>query len=927
MLCNLKTKTEFSFGRAYAPLSRVIQRFTELGVQAAAMVDDDTWGHVKWYNACKAAGIIPLLGCSAIVSEQDDLTPRMWFIAKNKEGLSELYTVLSRSYHQKIPTKVGSFPRLFYQDVLGMSDNIFKFAGDVVNESFLTELYHNSKESFKLDIVENGSALINRVKLNLATKLGCDIIGVRDNFYAYPEDANMLDYLPFGAKSTKDMSIQLPTSYQDATNEIVEACKDLELPFAPMIHMEGDLEALCRAAIPERFPNGWLPEYEARLQHELSEIKAKNFESYFLLVNDMVVFAKKHMLVGPSRGSAAGSLVCYLAHITEIDPLPPKLYFERFIDKTRKDLPDIDLDFPDDKRELVIDYLIEKWGAEHVAHVGNIASFQPKSALIQVCKKLNIDSIATAAVKEAIIERGKADARAQFCLLDTLKDTDAGKKFLKMYPEVIAATNLEGHAVRTGIHAAGILVCNDEITKYCVVDDKNVAHIDKLNIEQVNLLKMDILGLRTLSVLEDAQIGDVDWYHLPINDALTFDIFNKRKLSGIFQFEGKSMRSISAEIEFSSIKEIDAVTAIARPGPFNSGVSYQWIDRHNGKPYQSVHPVLAKILKDTYELPLYQEDTMAIVREIGNFTWEQTSFVRKAISKSQGSSALKVLTETFLSGAAANGFDASTAQSIWNQINTMGAWQMNKAHTYSYATISYWTAWLKAHYPLQFAATTLRHAKDEESAINILRELVDEGYHYVWFDPNLSNVDWDVIDGKLIGGFKSIKGVGENKAAELVERRNRNELTQSEVDKLVEQGSAFKDVYHISNKYADYYAGKANVRGKVSYIKDIPEGLPDGAERVYIGELIYKNQRDLNEDALVKRRGGKVIPPSVPTKFLHMVIRDDTDEMKCRVNARDYERMGRTLCEDIPIGSILLIRAKFFHGIRYGFITKWRLLH
>lgn len=933
-MINLKVRTEYSFGKTYAPLGRVITRLKELGCTAAAIVDDDTWGHVRWFNSCRDAGIQPLLGCTAIVTDAEDRIPRMWFIAKNTEGLSELYQALSKSYHQKVPTAKGNRPRLYTTDVIGMSSNIFKFAGDVVDEELWVKLAKGSLEgaqlpSFFIDITENGSKLTNRRKQSLAEKLGLGarLVGVWDNAYAYPEDKELLEYMPFGTSSERDLSLPSKLSIGlDNAKSIADACSSLELPKAPMISMQGDIEALCRAAIPERFPNGWTEEYEERLQHELEEIRAKDFSSYFLLVQDMVKYAKKHMLVGPSRGSSAGSLVCYLLHITEIDPIPPGLYFERFIDKTRKDLPDIDIDFPDNKREMVIEYLKTKWGVEHVAHVGNIAMFKPKSALIQVCKRLGIPSSATAAVKVAIIERGKADARAQLCLLDTLQGTDAGKKFLSMYPQAGVAAKLEGHSVRTGVHAAGVLVCNEPINRYCVVDDEDIAHIDKRNIEQVNLLKMDILGLRTLTVLEDCRVPNIDWYHLPLNDPKAYGIFNSGRLSGIFQFEGNALRSLTSKLKFKSIREIDAVTALARPGPFNTGISNVWIERHNGQPYKSIHPLMAKLLHDSYELPLYQENTMAIVREIGKFSWEQTAYVRHAISKVQGDTALKSLTETFFKGAKTNGLDDATAHAIWDQINAMGAWQMNKSHTYSYATISYWTAWLKANYPLQFAASTLRHAKDDDSAIELLREFVREGYSYTWFDPSKSDIDWAVKDGELLGGFKVIIGVGDAAAAKYVTQRDNGSLAKSTIDKLLAKGSPFRDVFHITHKYSDYYDGKMRVRGKVYKIADIPEGLPNQTERVFIGELIFKNQRDLNEDMLIKKRHGQVIPAGKPTKFLDVRLRDDSGMIGGRVAVHLYERLGKPIVENIELGKILLIRAKFFHGIRYAFISKWQVL-
>jgi len=260
------------------------------------------------------------------------------------------------------------------------------------------------------------------------TQLLC--VNVCDNAYAYEEDKATFELISkAGLKATPQHIFALDDRFALTEQTVAHECRELELPVAPMIRADGNLEEICRAGIKFRnMETTWSQEYEERMQYELELIRSKDFESYFIIVSDMVHYAKQHMLVGPSRGSAAGSLVCYLARITEIDPIPPKLYFERFIDVSRTDLPDIDLDFPDNKRHMVFEYMAEKYGMNNVAHIGTISQFKPKSALIQVCKALNIPPAATAAVKVAMIERSSADSRANNCLLDTLETTDTRKR-------------------------------------------------------------------------------------------------------------------------------------------------------------------------------------------------------------------------------------------------------------------------------------------------------------------------------------------------------------------------------------------------------------------------------------------------------------------------------------------------------------------
>ncbi|NBQ49088.1 MAG: DNA polymerase III subunit alpha [Marivivens sp.] len=910
---HLKLRTEYSFGQTFAPIPRIIQRLKEIGCTAAGIVDDGTWGHVAWFNACKKAGIQPLLGWECAVDD-GDVPLTMWFLAKNEEGLREMYQFSSLSHHQKIQAKFRSIPRLYKGDVLEMSENIFKFAGQVTDEPFLREV------GAILDI-SCASVVLNAKKRMM--QVGFKTVEVSDNHYAYPEDKKTFEVCAKNALKTTPQHIQDLLGGQVTAAEIAEQCSELRLPVAPMISADGDIEALCRQGIKDRKMQ-WDDRYEERLNYEIGLIKSKNYESYFVVVADMVKFAKQHMLVGPSRGSAAGSLVCYLSGITEIDPMPPGLFFERFIDLNRTDLPDIDLDFPDNKRHLIFEYMAEKYGDKNTAHIGTVSRFKAKSALVHVCKALGVPRQATGGVKAAMIERGLADSRAANCLEDTLKETDAGKDFMRMYPEAEIATTIEGHASHTGVHAAGLLVCNDEITNYCTVDADGIAHIEKGPAEEVGLLKIDVLGLRTLTVLEDSGVP-IDWYNLPLDDQKTFDVFNNKTLSCVFQFEGNAMRTLSASIKYNTIKEIDATTALARPGPFSSGVTNAYVKRQNGEPYEPIHPMVQEIMKETYGLPVYQEHTLAIVRDIGQFSWEETSFVRKAISKRQGKEFFKKFFPPFLKGATAQGINEKQANEIWELINAMGAWQMNKAHTYSYAVISYWTAYLKAHHPLEFAAANLRNAKDDDSALELLREMHKEGIEYVPFDLEKSALNWSVHEGKLLGGFTNLKGIGEKKAQKLIEKRSSGTLTEKDIEDVQNAENIFAEIFPFHNQYGHLYAdpkGNKISCDKIWDICDIPEGLPHKKEIVFLAELIHKNPRNYNEEILIKKRGGKV--GTGPLEFLDVRLRDDTGMIGGRIGRFDYQRIGKHMAEKTELGTKLLLRAKFFNGIRYAFITKWR---
>lgn len=914
-MIQLRLKTEYSFGHTFAPIGRVIDTITAQGCTAAGVVDvDGTWGHVEWHKACCDANIKPLLGVSLLV-ESEPFPRRMWFLAKNQDGLKELYHFTSLAHCQSIKIeRDGMRPQLFKSDVLNISDNVFIFAGNNIDEQFLIR-------SGAIIDFNPSSRILNASKKRMGESL--TFVSTSDNDYCHPIDERCFSLFSKSMIKQTPQYILESLDHQVSAKWISDQCEHYDLPIAPMLNITGDLESICTRGALERAIE-WDDVYEERLHYELDLINSKNFNSYFLIVADMVRFAKQHMLVGPSRGSAAGSLVCYLAGITEIDPVKNCLFFERFIDASRSDLPDIDLDFPDSKRHMVFDYMSKKYGADNVAHIGTVSRFKPRSALSCVCKSLNIPYAASNAVRGDIILRPVADERASLCLLDTFEHTKSGQDFIKLHPHALVAAKIEGHASHTGVHAAGLIVCGDKITNYCTVTDNGIAQVDKHSAEALGLLKIDVLGLRTLHILEDAGV-DIDWYNLPLDDQATFDTLNAGRLCAIFQFDGHAMRKVSRQIKFEDIQDIDAVTALARPGPLGSGVTESYIRRKNKKEIVSVHPLVEPYMRHTYGLPLYQEQTLAIVREIGKFNWKDTTAIRKAISKSLGAEFFEKYYDKFKSGALSQGMKEHEARDIWELINSMGAWQMNKAHTFSYAVVSYWTAYLKTHYPLEFAAATLRSAKDDDSAMSLLREISDEGINYVSFDINKSQANWSCQDGVLYGGFLSLKGIGENKAKTLIAARDNGELTITQKNFIFNCANPFDNIFPIRSKYAHIYDNPLDngISSPVCFIKDI-EDVPHKDDRVFISEITYKSLRNVNDDANLTKRNGVLEKDKLD--YIDVRFKDDTGSIGGRISRYDYGRIGEQMLNCVPVGSTLLVRAIFFNGIRYAFIKKFKVI-
>lgn len=923
-MIHLRIRTEYTFKQVYGPIQKCVDRLKSVQVTHAAIVDlDGTWGHVWWHEACQKACIVPILGVELVVSEIDDHVPKMFFLARNADGLRELYNFTSKAYRQTIKTARGHKPRLYKTDVKKMSKNIYIFAGDILEEEFLLDC------DAILDI-NPASRVLNSAKIELAKKHHMRLVSTADNWFPSPEDSENFELIEGRKKPSKQYILE--------ANEMLDSPSIGDLSFenypltkAPNLHKDGDLENLCREGAKFRSErNGlvWSEAYEKRLRREVDLILTKKFESYFFIVSDIVKYAKTKMLVGPSRGSSAGSLVCYLLRITEIDPVEAKLYFERFIDESRKDLPDIDIDFPGLKRHIIAEYMEKEY--TNVAHIGTVSRYKSKSALDKACETLGIPLYATFACKAAIIQRTSGDARGSDSLVETLDTTKAGSELLEQYPELRRACELENHASHTSTHAAGLLVCNEPIENFCTVQADGTAQVEKKTVEALNLLKIDALGLRTLDILEDCGVEN-NWYEMKFDDPKTYDIFNRQALSGIFQFEGQSMRNLSSQIEFKSLHDIDAVVALARPGPFGGGVTAEWLERRKGKEYRTFHPLVEEHMKDTYGLPVYQEQTMAIVREIGKFDWNKVSSIRKAVALKKGKDFFDQYFDYFLEGALEQGMTKEEARAAWEYINSMGAYQMNKAHTYSYAVLSYWCAWLKAHHPYEFAASNMRHSKDEESSITMLQEMIREGLKYSPFNLEKSQKTWSVKGGELIAGFDSLYGFGEVNAKKFAEMRDAGLLTEAQKGKAISAPSMFKDLFPIHTKFRVYYEDHKNVvrpNGMVGLMnapvdmKDIVDG--SSGSFCFIGRLIQKNLKDDNEAVNVKKRGGKL--REGPVIYLHVRLADDTDRVQVRIDRFDYPKYGKEIFE-CPLNTYLLVRAMFSPRTgRFGFVQGIEIL-
>lgn len=930
----LKLRTEYSFRHAYGKVEAYTALLQERGATHAAITDSGTWGHVAWGKACKAAGIKPIFGAEARIVAQPAERLKQPFgtavlLAKNNSGLSELYHLLTWAHTEGF----YYFPRLGMSQLNALSEDVFVLLGPDTNPNLMapgpTRYLQLTPESTKWNAIARS---LTRWRTVL----------VPDNYYPRPEDRAAYEILASRDAVRRAAPMHLPDEYElmalipeagpddvARTYEIAAQCT-ATLPKARSVVPEkrASLYDLCIEGAARRGLS-LSATYQERLQRELDMIASKGFEDYFYVISELVQYAKEHMLVGPARGSSAGSLVCYLLFITDVDPIVHDLMFERFIDVTRADLPDIDIDFQDDKRELVIEHLRQRYGAARVGRIGTVMRYKAKSTLTDVGRELNIPPWEMADVKDAVIERSTGDARAQFCIQDALDSLDVGKRLVEKYPNVRIAAQLEGHARNSGMHAAGVIVCEEPIFNYCTVD-KTTSHIDKKDAETLNLLKIDCLGLRTLSVIQDTldQIGKTrDWLvNYPLNDTDAFEIFNADRFSGVFQYEGYALQSLTRQMKIKEFNDIVVITALARPGPLHCGAATEFISKRLGKaPATPLHPMVAFLTEETYGVVIYQEQVMAIGRVMGQLTWEDVSELRKAMSKSLGEEFFNRYWDKFKIGAKEQGIPEHEARRVWEKICTFGSWAFNKSHAVSYGLLSYWCAVLKAHHPLEYAAACLRNSKDEEQVVKILRDLVKEGFTYCPVDPQRSTANWSVQEGKLLGGLTNVKGIGAKKAEDILIRRITGKpLTPSMAKMLVAPVTPYDDIFEGERRFGDIYKNPVAhdiTSGPVTYIQDIQ----DAGEYVFIGRLKEKNLRDLNEYGNVVKRGGRLVKRN--NLFLNMVVEDDTGSIIVRVNRNDYPKWGKPIVEDGRIGDWYIWKGRInADGWRLVNISKWRKL-
>jgi DNA polymerase III subunit alpha len=591
-----------------------------------------------------------------------------------------------------------------------------------------------------------------------------------------------------------------------ATADIAEQC-NVTLPKAERLQFPCPDGWTARDLIWEWLRDGWRHRgigsrsrkeqdwYLDRLNYEMKLIEDKDFIDFFLATSDVIIWCKDDgngvpIPVGPGRGSAAASVVCWLLRITEIDPHRYSgMIFERFIDVTRTDPPDIDLDFADDRRHEVRKYLEDKYGVECVGTIANFVRYRGKNALVDVARVHEVPKAAKDVVSNLIIERSGGDSRFDASLYDTVEMFPNAKAIFDAFPALWLATRLEGNVRGMSVHAAGLVVANSPLTNVCAVyerDGRQVLSIDKYDAEYAGMLKMDFLGLTTMGMIARCLtltgLTLEDLYAVPDDDPDTLAIFQRNDVIGIFQFEGRATRIVCRDVCPDNFSEVADINALSRPGPLFSGTTADYCDvKHGKKKAERYHPIVDEITRGTYYQIVYQEQILKILQVIGGFEWTDLNEIRRIIAKKIGQAAFQVSMDNFIDGAKRlHGIDAETAEKVWKRLVTSGTYAFNIAHAVSYSMLAWWCAYLKAHYPVEFFAASLYKSKpDSEPAFKLMKDAIRHGIPIYPPDVVFSEASWSITPNKpgVLAGFNSVPGIAAKTSAAILKARAEKPFT------------------------------------------------------------------------------------------------------------------------------------------------------
>lgn len=822
---HLHNHTCYSLLDGAGKIKDLVNRAKEMGMEALAITDHGVmYGVIEFYKEAQKAGVHPIIGCEVYVAPRsrfdrvaglDDTPHHLVLLAENQEGYANLLKLVSASWLEGFyykPRVDINLLRKHGQGLIALSACLAGEVSSLILQNKAEEavqkalLYQDifGEDNYYLELQDHGLAEQRRVNAGLvqiAEQTGIPLVVTNDVHYLGREDAFIQDILlciqtgktlkdegrlrfetqEFYLKDEQEIKLLFGDYPQALANtvKIAERCR-VEFTFgenhlppyqvAAGYTADSYLKELCRKGLERRYFK-ILPGHEERLNYELSIIKKMGYSSYFLIVWDFINFAKnKGIFVGPGRGSAAGSLVAYCLGITEIDPLKYGLLFERFLNPERVSMPDIDIDFCYERRGEVIDYVMEKYGKDRVAQIITFGTLAARAAIRDTGRAMGIPLYLVDKVAKLVpMEPGMSIARALEVspeLLRIQKEDELVKELLT------TAQALEGIPRHAGTHAAGLVIAEQPLENYLPLQRTSeglvCTQFDKETVEEIGLLKMDLLGLRTLTVINKTVLlvaksrGEkLDLERITLEDSATYQLLSAGDTIGVFQLEGSGLRAILKELKPRTFEDIIALVALYRPGPLGSGMVEDFIKRrHQEVEITYLHPALEAILQTTYGVIIYQEQVMRIASELAGFTLGEADLLRRAMGKKKPE-IITGLRKQFIEGAVQRKIEPEIAAKIFDLMEYFAGYGFNKSHSAAYALLAYQTAYLKAHYPVEFMAALLTSVMETKDRVPFyIEECRQRKIEILAPDVNESGEDFSVSGNKIRFGLAAIKQVG-----------------------------------------------------------------------------------------------------------------------------------------------------------------------
>jgi DNA polymerase-3 subunit alpha len=819
---HLHTHSEYSLLDGACRIPELVSRAAELEMPALAITDHGVmFGAIGFYEQCRKAGIKPIIGCEVYVAQQSRFSKiphvdadqyHLVLLAQNETGYRNLLKLTSRAHLEGFYYKPRVDSELLAEHAEGLIALTACIAGEVPKMclsgdirkaedkvGFYREIF--GRDNVYLELQDQGISeqkIVNDALIDLSSRLKVPVVATNDVHYIKRKDASAHDVLlciqtgaalndpnrlrfstqEFFMKSGKEMAdifASVPGAIEN-TLEIADRC-NLEFDFSrlqlPAVSipegMDDDsyMELLCWEGLERKKPDA-PEEYKERLRYEVETLRTCQFSRYMLVVREYAKFAREQGIYMGIRGSAAGSLACYCLDITDFDPIEFGLTFERFLNIERREMPDIDMDFQDDRRDEVIRWVTERHGSDKVAQIVTFGTLGAKAAIRDVGRVLGVQAQLIDQVCKLI------PLAPGITIDDAVKSVPDLADLYKQQSDVRriidTAKRLEGISRHSSVHAAGIIISRDPLTEHVPVmkgaHDEVVTQYDADSLKKVGLLKMDFLGLANLTILAKTVENirrnygiEIDLQKIPKDDAKTFEMLGRGDTTGVFQLESAGMRRNIQELKPNSIAELAAMVALYRPGPMAHIPKY--INAKFGRePITYPHELLEPILRETYGVIVYQDQVLHIVRAVAGFTLGQADILRRAMGK-KDKEEMKRQRQNFLAGAKTKGIPEKKAIEIFDLIEPFAGYAFNKAHAVCYAHIAYQTAYLKANYPVEyFAAVLATHLDNRDKVAFYIEECRKVGIEVLPPDVNWSDADFRVQDGKIRFGLAAIKNLG-----------------------------------------------------------------------------------------------------------------------------------------------------------------------